>query len=53
MVEPELAFADMYDAMDLAEAYIKFCVRSLLKKNAVDFDFLENSGKREGLSNRI
>jgi len=26
MIEPELAFADIFDDMEVAEAYLKFCL---------------------------
>lgn len=30
MIEPEIAFADVYDVMECAEAYIKFCLKFVL-----------------------
>jgi len=30
MIEPELAFADLWDVMDCAEAYTKFCLEYVL-----------------------
>lgn len=42
MIEPEFAFADLHDAMDLAESYIKSCVVSVVEKNQEDLTFLES-----------
>lgn len=39
MIEPEIIFADLADDMDLAEAYLKFCVNYVLKNNKADVDF--------------
>ena len=36
MIEPELAFADLYDDMECAEAYIQFCIRYILENNKQD-----------------
>ena len=40
MVEPEVAFNDIYDNMDLAEAFIKHCVRWALDNCRDDVQFL-------------
>ena len=39
MIEPEIAFADLSDDMDLAEAYVKFCINYILKNNRSDVEF--------------
>lgn len=36
MIEPELAFADMFDVIECAEAYITFCIKYLLENNKAD-----------------
>lgn len=36
MIEPEIAFATLADNMDLAEDYVKYCLRYVLKNNADD-----------------
>jgi len=41
MIEPELAFADLFDNMDCAEAYVKFCLRYILENNMADLEFLD------------
>ena len=41
MIEPEIAFADINDDMDLAEALLKYVVKFALENNAEDIDFLE------------
>jgi asparaginyl-tRNA synthetase len=33
MVEPEIAFADLNDCMDLAEDYLKFIIEYVLQNN--------------------
>jgi asparaginyl-tRNA synthetase len=40
MIEPELAFADVFDTMECAEAYIQFCIRYILENNK---KFLQNN----------
>ena len=47
MIEPELAFADVYDCMECAEAYVQYCIRFVLENNKDDLDFLET--KKAGL----
>jgi asparaginyl-tRNA synthetase len=41
MIEPELAFADLYDNMDCSEAYVKFCLKYVLENNSHDLQFLD------------
>lgn len=41
MVEPEVAFADLKDNMDLAEEFMKYCVQYALDNCAEDLQFLE------------
>jgi len=36
MIEPEIAFADLNDNMNLAEDYLKYCLRYVLVNNADD-----------------
>ena len=36
MIEPEMAFADIYDDMDLAEDMVRFCVKHVMEKCADD-----------------
>ena len=40
MIEPEMAFADLEDNMNLAEEFIKYIIRYVLKNNRDDLDFL-------------
>lgn len=40
MIEPEVAFNDIKDNMDLAEDFIKYCVRWALEKCVDDVNFL-------------
>ena len=39
MIEPEIVFADLNDVMCLAEDYVKYCLRYVVKNNASDIDF--------------
>jgi asparaginyl-tRNA synthetase len=41
MIEPEMAFYDLNDNMDLAEALMKYCINYVLEKNADDLILLE------------
>lgn len=40
MIEPEMAFADITDNMDTAEALLKYVIKYALDKNAEDLEFL-------------
>lgn len=40
MIEPEVAFYDIKDNMDLAEEFIKFCIKYALDHNRDDIEFL-------------
>lgn len=40
MIEPEMAFYDLEDNMDLAEALLKYVIKYALDKNADDLEFL-------------
>ncbi len=42
MIEPEIAFADLNDNMDLAEDLLKYIISYALENNAEDLEFLEN-----------
>ena len=42
MIEPEIAFADLSDDMDLAEAMVKFIINYVLKKAPEEIEFLNN-----------
>lgn len=41
MIEPEMAFADLQDDMDLAEAYLKFVLKAALTECAEDMKFFD------------
>ena len=41
MLEVEIPFADLTDNMDLAEEYIKYCIRHVLTECASDIEFLD------------
>ncbi len=41
MIEPEMAFYDIHDNMDLAEDFVKYLVRYALENNADDLAFLQ------------
>ena len=42
MIEPEVAFADLNDNMDLAEEFLKFCIQYCITNCADDLRFLDN-----------
>ena len=42
MIEPEMAFYDIADNMDLAEEFIKYCIRYALDNAADDIKFLND-----------
>lgn len=41
MVEPEVAFADLNDDMDLAEEFVEYIVQTVLKNRAEELKYLE------------
>jgi asparaginyl-tRNA synthetase len=41
MIEPEIVFADIHDDMDLAEAYVKFCVQYALENHKDELEYFE------------
>ena len=54
MIEPEIAFADLTDDINLAEDYLKYCVKYALECCADDLEFFENSPEGEpGLRDRL
>jgi asparaginyl-tRNA synthetase len=42
MIEPEVAFNDLEDNMNLAEAFVRYLIAYVLKNNRADLDFLDN-----------
>ncbi len=42
MIEPEVAFNDIYDNMDLAEDFIRYIIAYAMEHNREDLDFLAN-----------
>tara|TARA_B100000902_G_scaffold399064_1_gene468218 strand:+ start:8861 stop:10291 length:1431 start_codon:yes stop_codon:yes gene_type:complete len=41
MIEPEIAFADLEDNMNLAEDFLKYCIQYCIKNNTDDLRFLD------------
>ena len=41
MIEPEIAFGDLNKIMDLAEEFLKFCIKYCLDNNPEDLKFLD------------
>jgi asparaginyl-tRNA synthetase len=41
MIEPEMAFADLKDDMELAENYLKFIIQAVLKNCLADLEFFD------------
>ncbi len=52
MIEPEMAFYDIYDNMELAEAFVKYLVQYALDNNYDDLKFL-NDKYDDGLIARL
>ncbi len=52
MIEPEIVFADINDVMDLAEDYVKYCIRYVIANNVDDLDFF-NEWIDKGLKARL
>ena len=42
MIEPEIAFADLEDDMDLAEDMVKFCIHYVLENCAPEMEFFDS-----------
>lgn len=54
MIEPEIAFADLADDINLAEDYLKYCVEFALENCAEDLEFFESNPHGEvGLRDRL
>ena len=51
MVEPEIAFADLNDDADLAEAFLKSCIDTLLTERADDMAFFDEHVKKGVVEN--
>lgn len=47
MIEPEMCFADIWDDMECAESYLKFCVKYVLENNMDDLSYLESNNEKE------
>ncbi|CDJ53895.1 asparaginyl-tRNA synthetase, putative [Eimeria brunetti] len=52
MVEPEMAFCDLEGNMQVAEEYVKFCVRSCLQNCSPEIDYFE-ANQEKGLRARL
>ena len=52
MIEPEIAFADLEDAMDLAEAMVKYILRYVMENAPEEMDFFSTRIDR-GLEERL
>ena len=53
VIEPEIAFADLEDNMNLAEDYLKFCVQFVLDNCDEDLQFFEEKKIDENLRERL
>lgn len=42
MIEPEIAFADLEENMNVAEDYLKFCLQTTIEKCQGDIEYLED-----------
>jgi asparaginyl-tRNA synthetase len=52
MIEPEIAFADLNENMNVAEEYVRFTIRYAMENNPHDLEFLE-SFEKEQLKEKI
>ena len=52
MIEPEMAFADIHDNMDCAEAYLKFVLKYVIENCIEDLEFFDKHVS-EGLIKRL
>ncbi len=52
MIEPEIAFADLEDNMELAEDMIKYIINYVLEQCPEEMEFFNNSIKK-GLLERL
>eukprot|EP00357_Protocruzia_adherens_P006163 CAMPEP_0114992596 /NCGR_PEP_ID=MMETSP0216-20121206/12031_1 /TAXON_ID=223996 /ORGANISM="Protocruzia adherens, Strain Boccale" /LENGTH=507 /DNA_ID=CAMNT_0002356083 /DNA_START=159 /DNA_END=1682 /DNA_ORIENTATION=+ len=52
MIEPELAFSDLYDDMTCAEEYLKYCIQYVMDNCADDLEFF-NDRIEKGLIDRL
>ena len=50
MIEPEMAFYDITDNMDLAEEFVKYCIRYVLDNCRDDIEFLAEHYDKELIS---
>jgi asparaginyl-tRNA synthetase len=50
MIEPEMAFYDIYDNMELAEAFLKYLCQYALDNCTDDLDFLNKRAQEEEMS---
>jgi asparaginyl-tRNA synthetase len=56
MIEPEIAFADLNDNMDLAEAMVKYVIKYVMRSCAAEIEFLNkfiDNGLVERLNNVV
>jgi asparaginyl-tRNA synthetase len=53
MIEPELAFADLFDDMDCAEDYVKFCVQYALDNNREELEWFEDKLPADGCAGAV
>eukprot|EP01089_Gocevia_fonbrunei_P023068 TRINITY_DN956_c0_g1_i1.p1 TRINITY_DN956_c0_g1~~TRINITY_DN956_c0_g1_i1.p1 ORF type:complete len:524 (+),score=145.13 TRINITY_DN956_c0_g1_i1:45-1616(+) len=53
MIEPELAFADLVENMEVAEAYLKYCVKYVMDTCPEDMQFFDKQCKEKGLLGRL
>ena len=52
MIEPEIAFADLFDDMDLAEDMVKYVISHVIEKAPNEMNFL-NSFVEKGLLDKL
>jgi len=47
MIEPEMAFANLNDILNLAEGLLKYVIKEIMKNNSPELEYLEKYHQKE------
>jgi len=50
MIEPEMAFANLNDILNLAEGLLKYVIKEIIKNNSSELEYLEKYHQKELIS---
>ena len=50
MIEPEMAFADLNDILNLAENLLKYVIKEIKKNNSLELEYLEKYHQKDLIS---